>query len=535
VARANESGEFAICDADEGIRFVANAIPSLMAYVDADVRYVWANEAYRRWFGCAPDTIRGVHAREVLGSAAWARLAPYVQRALAGEEVTFEDRVVYKSGPVRYVRASYIPHLDAAGRVCGFAVTANDITQIREAELERERAEQELREVARRKDEFLAMLSHELRNPLAPILNAVEILDRAPPEDHALASRYHEVIARQVRHVKRLLDDLLDVSRVRQGKIQLQKQPVELEAILLQAVEMSRPLIVEKRQRLSLGLEGSRLPLLADGTRLVQVFANLLNNAAKYTDTGGHITLGVACEAGEAVVSVRDDGIGMSPDLLARAFDLFVQDTRSIDRAQGGLGIGLTLARTLVTMHGGSVRAFSSGPGHGSELVVRLPLAAAAEALAEAPAPREGPVPCESSAGPALRVLVVDDNEDVAQALQDLLTLLGHEVTLARDGPAALAAAADVRPDLVLLDIGLPGMDGYTVAEQLREIGQDQAELVALTGYGREEDLRRARSAGFDRHIVKPVDAAALCGLIAEVSVRASTAERRGSPQDRPR
>jgi len=645
VRFVNDGDEHAICESEERLRFVANAIPPLIAYVGADVRYVWVNESYRRWFGYAPDTLRGVHARDVLGAAAWARLQAYVERVLRGEEVTFEDRVVYKNGPVRHVRASYIPHLDASGRVLGFAVTANDITEIRAAEIalrrteqmlersqstahvgswelalkdgvpvpgalkwtdetyriyglepqsvgdlqriavsavhpedrervrtdvpettervqplereyrivrpdgtvrtvhewihvdtdergrpirmmgtcqdvtERHRAEQELREVARRKDEFLAMLSHELRNPLAPILSAVAILDRAPHDDDALAARYREVIARQVRHMKRLLDDLLDVSRVRQGKIHLQKEPVDLGALLLQAVEMSRPLIAEKRQQLSLALEGSQLSVDADPTRLIQVFANLLNNAAKYTDDGGHITLGARSEAAEAVVSVRDDGMGMSPDLLVRAFDLFAQDTRTIDRAQGGLGIGLTLARTLVTMHGGSLRAVSEGPGRGSEFVVRLPLSARSAAVVT----REASAPADAGTGPALRVLVVDDNTDITQALQDLLALLGHQVRVARDGPGALAAATEVRPDLILLDIGLPGMDGYEVAKRLRKQGHDRAALVALTGYGRDEDLRRSRSAGFDRYLVKPVDVADLYGLIADVSLRTAT------------
>ncbi len=240
----------------------------------------------------------------------------------------------------------------------------------------------------------------------------------------------------------------------------------------------------------------------------MQVFANLLNNAAKYTDPGGHITLSASTEGGEAVVSVRDDGIGMSPDLLARAFDLFVQETRSLDRSHGGLGIGLTMVRTLVKMHGGSVDAHSDGPGRGSEFVVRLPLApGVAEPAARATLPAAKP---NQGADGGLRVLVVDDNIDAATTLARLLTLLGHDVTLAHDGPGALAAAAAARPQLVLLDIGLPGMDGYAVAARLRAAGHDRAALVALTGYGGEEDVRRSSLAGFDRHLVKPVDVAAL-------------------------
>jgi PAS domain S-box-containing protein len=638
------SGHHGAGESEERLRFIANAVPALIAYVDCDVRYVWANESYRRWFGYPPEQIRGLHASEVLGPAAWSSVQPYAMRALAGEEVSFDHRMVYKNGPARDVRAFYIPHRDAVGRVRGFVGMVNDITETRAAEMalrhseemlersqssahvgsweaalstsghidgvrwsdetyrllgfepgavgiaeagfmaymhaddkqvicsdwlaripagepfesdfrivrpdgtvrllhtwtdflrdaagkpvrmvgtcqdvtERRRAEQELRDADRRKDEFLAMLSHELRNPLAPILNAVEILNQVGPGDQDVTAKYRTVIARQVQHMKRLLDDLLDVSRFSQGKIQLQRQPVELGALLLQAVEVSRPLIADKRQQLSLSLAQEMLPLLADPTRLIQVFANLLNNAAKYTDTGGHITLAVSAENREAVVKVRDDGTGMSPDLLARAFDLFVQETRSLDRAQGGLGIGLTMVRTLVKMHGGSVRAFSEGPGRGSEFVVRLPLAVPAAT----PVAREAPISAKIGTGNALRVLVVDDNADAAQALQHLLRLMGHEVALAHDGPGALIVAAQLRPDLVLLDIGLPGMDGYAVAARLREAGHDRAALVALTGYAQDEDLRRSSRAGFDRHMVKPVDVAALRRLASEVAGRAAS------------
>jgi CheY-like chemotaxis protein len=247
----------------------------------------------------------------------------------------------------------------------------------------------------------------------------------------------------------------------------------------------------------------------------VQVFANLINNAAKYTDPGGNVAITSAAEDGEAVVSVRDNGVGMTPELLTRAFDLFVQETRSLDRAQGGLGIGLTLVRTLVNMHGGSVRAFSEGPGRGSELVVRLPLAGLAGPFPAAPAPKAG-----DRTGVALRVLIVDDNVDAAAALGQLMELMGHEVVLAHDGTAALAAAEAAPPDLILLDIGLPGMDGYQVAARLRAAGHTRAALVALTGYGREEDVRRSRDAGFDHHLVKPVNFAQLQKITADLRGR---------------
>ena len=762
---------------EQQLRFAANAVPALMSYVDKNVRYTWANESYHRWFGYSPDEVRGRHVRDVLGEVAWEQLRPYIERALAGEEVSFENRIAFKNGPVRDVHASYTPHRDSSGRVRGFVVLSHDVTEIRAAEtalresermlersqstahvgsfevmvadadgrragtvqwsdetyrmfgfvprampmthesffehvhpddrprmrgnsapkikraepfenefrivrpdgavrvihtwtdferdgagkvirmvgtcqditeiraaeaalrrsehmLERsqtsahvgswevmmvdgdgghagavhwsaetyrligfepgsvtisdrgfmdyihpddaqpicddwtahiqrgepfqsdfrivrpdgsirwlhtwtnferdaagrlirmvgtcqditeiKRAEQELRDADRRKDEFLAMLSHELRNPLAPILSAIEIIERSGPGDLSLRASYQGIIARQVQHMKRLLDDLLDMSRVSQGKVQLRKESVNLSALLLQAVEVSRPMMVEKRQELSMTLSREWLPLDADPTRIIQVFANLLNNASKYTDPGGHITLTSTIENGDAVVSVRDDGMGMNAELLARAFELFVQEARSSDRAQGGLGIGLTLVRTLVKMHGGSVQAFSDGPGRGSEFVVRLPLAV----TASLPKPRVAPPPIEVDTKGALRVLVVDDNEDAAHALGQVLELSGHRVTLAHDGPGAIAAVAAAPPELVLLDIGLPGMDGYAVAARLRAAGHNRVALVAISGYGQDDDLRRSAEAGFDHHLVKPVDGAVLRKLIAEVSAR---------------
>ena len=418
-----------------------------------------------------------------------------------------EYRIVRPDGSVRVLHSWVDFESDAAGVACRAVGTVQDIT-------DRKRAEQELRDADRRKDEFLAMLSHELRNPLAPILSAVEIIELARPEQRELRATYQAVITRQVLHMKRLLDDLLDVARVSQGKIELRRERIELTALLLQAVEVSRPMIVDKGQTLTIALSKESLPVDADSTRIVQVFANLINNAAKFTEAGGHITLSSRVERGEAVVSVRDDGTGMGPDLLARAFDLFVQETRAVDRAQGGLGIGLTMVRTLVKMHGGSVEALSEGAGRGSEFVVRLPLAAAP------PAAFAVPVGSGAVSAVPLRVLVVDDNIDAARGLGQLLALSGHRVTLAHDGPGALEAAAVLPPQLVLLDIGLPGMDGYTVAARLRAAGHDRAALVAVSGYGRDDDLRRSNAAGFDRHLVKPIDGAVLRKLLAEMSDR---------------
>ena len=474
-------------------------------------RVKWSAETFRL-FGYEPGSL------ELSEAAFFDRIHPddrdrmrfsaerFTKRA---EPYENEYRIVWPDGSVRVMHSWVDFEVDAAGRPIRVIGTCQDIT-------ERKRAEEELRDADRRKDEFLAMLSHELRNPLAPILSAVEIIEQARPAERELRATYQAVITRQVLHMKRLLDDLLDVARVSQGKIQLRRERVELTTLLLQAVEVSRPMIVDKGQTLAIALASESLPLDADSTRIVQVFANLINNAAKYTDAGGHITLTSRVDRGEAVVSVRDDGSGMGPDLLARAFDLFVQETRAVDRAQGGLGIGLTMVRTLVKMHGGSVEAFSEGAGRGSELVVRLPLATAPPATLALPGANGG---ARTTTAP-LRVLVVDDNVDAARGLAQFLALSGHRVTMAHDGPGALAAAAALAPQLVLLDIGLPGMDGYTVAARLRAAGHDRAALVAVTGYGQDDDLRRSSAAGFERHLVKPIDGAALRKLLAEVSDR---------------
>jgi CheY-like chemotaxis protein/two-component sensor histidine kinase len=348
---------------------------------------------------------------------------------------------------------------------------------------------------------------------MAPILSAVEILGLAPKESED-SVKARAVIERQVAHMKRLLDDLLDISRVSQGKIALRRELLDLETILQRAVEVSQPLMTQKGQRLSVTNASGSILVDADPVRLVQVFGNLLNNAAKYSEPGGAIEVETSAEDGEAVVRVRDRGIGMTPDLIARAFDLFVQDTRSLDRAQGGIGIGLTMVRSLVKLHGGAVQAFSEGPGLGSEIVVRLPRVSqgAGEQAGEG-GPRAGgdqPRPAIAPASRPLRVLVVDDNVDAATTLAGLLGLFGHGVAIAHDGPGALAAAAATRPDLVFVDIGLPGMDGYALATALRAAGLDSAALVAVTGYGGVEDARRSHDRGFAHHIVKPVDLAEL-------------------------
>lgn len=466
----------------------------------------WSDEQYRI-FGYEPGTITltetsfidAVHPddRQAMLAASEAARARY-------EPFEASCRIVRPDGTVRWLRTYAEFERDDATKFLRMLGTCQDVT-------ERHLAEEALRDADRRKDEFLAMLAHELRNPLAPILTAAELLEDKSPTLPPRSS-LSRVIARQVQHMKRLLDDLLDVSRVSRGKIQLRREPVELGGLLRQTLEASQRAVEEKRQVLHVDLTDQALWLDADPTRIIQVFSNLMTNASKYTDFGGKITLTSVVEDGQAVVTVRDNGIGMRPDLLACAFDLFVQDTRSLDRAQGGLGIGLTLVRTLVELHGGSVNASSEGPNRGSEFIVRLPLTRDAS---ESLFPSEHRTAHASTPPPrALRILVVDDNVDAANGLASLLERLGHTPIVAYDGRSALLAAEEHRPDLVVLDIGLPGMDGYTVASQLRQTGRP-AVLVALTGYGQDEFQRRSEAAGFDHHLVKPVDVTRLREIVA--------------------
>ncbi len=370
--------------------------------------------------------------------------------------------------------------------------------------LTRRRADRELRERAERlaeadrhRTEFLAVLGHELRNPLAAVRHSVEILrTQGPPA----AEQAVGVLERQLRQLGRLVDDLLDAGRVTQGRFELRRQAADLADAVGRAAEAARPLAAARGQRLEVALPPGPCVLEGDPVRLVQVFTNLLHNAVKYTDPGGQVTLSAEWGGGEAVVRVRDNGIGIAPALLPRLFEPFVQGDRSAARAEGGLGIGLALVRRLVELHGGTGAAHSAGVGRGSEFVVRLPLRPPPASAAPAPA---APAP----AAPGRRVLVVDDNADAALMLTLLLRARGHDVRAAHSGPAALEEAVAFRPEAVVLDIGLPGMDGYEVARRLRRLPEVRgALLVALTGYAQEEDRRRARAAGFDQYLVKPVE-----------------------------
>ena len=386
--------------------------------------------------------------------------------------------------------------------------------QIREQLAERERTEAELRANDRRKDEFLAVLAHELRNPLAPIRNSLHILQLSRHTDPA-AERVAEMMERQVNHMVRLVDDLMEVSRITRGKIELRKVPVEAAAVVRSAVETSRPLLDAAGHELVLSLPPEPVFLDGDPVRLAQILSNLLNNAAKYTDAGGHIFLTIKCDGDEVVLSVRDTGSGIPPEMLPRVFDLFSQIDQGSDRAQGGLGIGLTLVKSLVELHGGSVEARSDWPKGGSEFVVRLPLGMG-ECAERASLPA-----APSAVLSSRRVLVVDDNRDAAESLGMLLKLLGADVRVVFSGPEALEAVAREKPAVVLLDIGMPGMNGHEVAARIRELPDTQdVKLIALTGWGQEKDRRRSELAGFDHHLIKPADVDALQTLLMTLDSR---------------
>jgi signal transduction histidine kinase len=374
------------------------------------------------------------------------------------------------------------------------------------------RAEEALREADRHKDEFLAVLGHELRNPLAPLRNVLQVLRFRCGGDTEV-ERLVGVMERQVNHLVRLVDDLLDVNRIARGKIELRKGPLNLVTVLERAVERVRCQFEERQHTLTVSFPASSLPILADPARLEQVFTNLLSNAGKYTQPGGHIVLSACRKGDEAVVRIRDNGIGIRPEMLGRVFERFQQADRVPGQESEGLGLGLALVRGLVELHGGSVLAFSDGPGAGSEFVVHLPLAEQEEMSPTRGASRLLSIGVRS-ARRSLRMLVVDDNVDAARSLAQLLGMIGHEVRVAHDGPEALEAAAVFQPEVVVLDIRLPrGMDGFEVARRLRaQPGLEGVVLVALTGHSGEED--RAGQAGFSAHFVKPVDLETLCRLL---------------------
>ncbi len=409
-------------------------------------------------------------------------------------------RIRGADGGYRWFKARGTPIRDAAGTIVKWFGTCTDI----DAQIQ---AEESLRETDRKKDEFLAMLAHELRNPLSAVGNAVQVIRRSSAPEHLEWAK--EVLDKHVHSLSRMIDDLLDVSRITRGKIELRTETLEVLPVLAHAVETVRPLVEDRRHELTVSHSSTPMWVVADAQRLEQVVVNLLNNAAKYTDVGGQITLSARPDGDSVAITVADNGSGIPPERIPEMFQLFAQGDRSIARSEGGLGIGLTLVQNLVELHGGSITARSEGPGQGSEFTVRLPAVKPVRV-------RRPAQPSAASERPqsGARVLVVDDNEDSARGMVRLLRMLGHDVATALDGPSAITAALQHRPEFVLLDIGLPGMDGYEVAERLRAEGFTSATIIAVSGYGEEAARRRSRAAGFDHHLVKPVEVDTLVALM---------------------
>jgi signal transduction histidine kinase/ActR/RegA family two-component response regulator len=379
-----------------------------------------------------------------------------------------------------------------------------------------------LRQADRQKDEFLATLSHELRNPLAPIRNALHVL-RLAGGDEQTRARVIDTLERQTANVIRLVDDLLELSRINQGRIELRKERIRLSAVVRSALESSAPIVEAAGHELVVAEPPEPVLLNADPVRLTQVIANLLNNAAKYTERGGRIVLSAQVFGSEAVITVRDNGIGIPADMLSHIFDMFVQVDPSRERSRQGLGIGLTLVKRLVELHGGTVEARSEGPGTGSEFIVRLPAFADQRAV-KSDAPKSAGADRRRTDLNRFRILVVDDHHDAGDSLATLLRLLGHQVRVAYDGAGGLEAARVFRPQVALLDIGMPGMDGIELGKRLRQEPEfENLLMIALTGYGRDEDRQRSSDAGFNAHLVKPVDVATLNGLLAQHAARAET------------
>lgn len=486
-------------------RLMADGVPAMIWVTDARGAIEFVNREYCTFLGVTQEQVRQggwqplVHpddAESYAGAyfAALANKVPFHARA----------RVRHASGEWRWIESSGAPRLSETGEFLGHVGLSPDITSMVEAE-------QALQDADRRKNEFLATLSHELRNPLAPIRNAAQILV-APGVTAELLQHASGIIRRQTEHMSRLLDDLLELARITQGKLKLDLRPVSLAEVIDAAIEAARPALESKNHRLSVALPTDATTLRADPVRLSQVFRNLLTNAAKYTDPGGEIELTGRIEGRSLRVAVKDNGIGLSREALAHIFTMFSQVEAARARAEGGMGVGLALAKGLIELQGGTLEARSEGLGRGSEFIVCLPLSA--EELGAEPLP-EGAKPAASAR--SRRVLVADDNQDAADSLAAILTLAGHEVRVAHDGLTAVSIAQAFRPEVALLDIGMPGLDGYAVASALRKQSWGRGILiVALTGWGQEEDIRQAQIAGFDTHLTKPVDPDRIKSLVSE-------------------
>ena len=514
LVRQNAQAAASLRRSEEQYRAVVEDQTDLICRFLADGTYTFVNGAYCRHSQRSAEELLGQNRRQFLSAHPRSNSEASLAALTPGSPVaSSEHQLSGAEGEVRWMEWTDRGFFDERGRVVEFQSVGHDITARKRAEeehrqlLAQARVAEALREADRRKDEFLAVLSHELRNPLAPITMAVEVMRlREPADDSIVWAR--DIIARQTAQLTRLVDDLLDVSRITLGKITLNRSALDLRPIVAQAVEAVQPLYTARHHHLALDISTEPLPICGDGARLTQIISNLLNNAARFTAEGGHIALAARREGARVVLSVKDDGIGIPPDMRERVFEMFTQLESPGQRKQEGLGIGLALVRQLVAMHDGDIEARSAGAGCGSELVVRLPIAEDVRTLGDGAAPSAHDAARDAARGPRPeRILVVDDNVDAAETLSRLLRLQTHEVRVAHDGLTALAAAREMNPHVVLLDLGLPKMDGLEVARSLRARADGPRPLlVAITGFGQAEDRARTAAAGFDHHLTKPVD-----------------------------
>ena len=509
-------GQRELRDAEERMRSVVDHVLEGIVTIDERARIESFNPAAERLFGYTRDEAVGQNVKLLMPEPYHSENDQYVLQYLRSSRarlIGFGREVVgrHKDGssfPMELAVSEF--HV---GERRYFTGIVRDITERKRLERELRKRIEALDEADRQKDEFLAMLAHELRNPLAPMRNALHLL-KMPDAEPPVAQHARAIMDRQLSHLVRLVDDLLDVSRIVRGKVELRRELTDLRTIVQRAVETAQPALDAHGHRLQAQLPDEPVWVHADVVRLAQAIANLLTNAAKYTGPAGIVSLLAGVQDDHAVVTVRDTGVGIPPDMLPRVFDLFVQGDRSLERSQGGLGIGLTLVERLVELHEGRVSAYSAGPGQGSEFTVRLPLAPG-PGRHEAVRRRET---AERDPGEQpRRVLVVDDNVDACESIALILGLGGYDAKCVHDGPSVLQTALDWRPHAIVLDIGLPGMSGYEVARQLRARAEFQGVLLlAMTGYGQQADRNRAQDAGFDRHLTKPVDPQQLQDMLAE-------------------
>ncbi|HYM48276.1 MAG TPA: ATP-binding protein [Burkholderiaceae bacterium] len=483
-------------------------LPDIVFRLDLELRHLYISAQVEELTGIPAQAFIGKTKREAGLSAS---LTDPIERASRRALKSGKNTSTAWSHNGRELRTRIVPERDDNGVVVSLLGITEDVTEFEQALAAVKRSEQTLREADRRKDEFLAMLAHELRNPLAPIRNAAEILWLMSTDPERVRET-SEIIVRQARHMNAIVDDLLDVSRVTRGLITLDTEPLDLRSVITAAIEQSLPLIDNRRHSVTTNLPDQPVMAQGDRVRLTQVFCNLLNNAAKYTPQDGTIRVAIVAGAERVEVDVVDNGDGIDADLLPQVFNLFAQGQRTLDRAQGGLGIGLSLVKTLVDLHGGTIEVSSEGIGRGSRFTVGLPRLTHLQSVA---ASIDSPTAARATPPRALRIMVVDDNVDAAEALAMMLELDGHTLLKAHDARSAIVCARSEGPDVLLLDIGLPDIDGYELARRLRALPEvEDAMLIAVTGYGQAEDRRRAEDAGFDHYLVKPVDFESLRAML---------------------